>query len=186
MGDAFLYALDTDSQMSQKLIDLWRKIALTLARAYGELKFDAVVLADSDLASLSPVHYPKIQPVLKTLRNLINFYDAPLIILTKRVPPVPQDRLSAFLKLEADGFSLGNPISDLGNLFSSTGKLFGGCIPRSALLGPVEGVEKVTLELLDKGSKGSFFVASEWEVSQTTPALNMHKIMQVLAAAPAK
>ncbi len=182
MGDAFVPAADINSQAFHKLIDFWGKIALTLARAYGELKFDAVILADEDLASLKPDHYPKIQPVLKTLRNLAGFYDAPLIIQTAEVPA---ESLSAFLQLEADGFPLGN-VSDLRSLSSSTGRLFSRCIPTSALLGSAEDVERATLELLDKGRGSSFFVTSESEVPPATPASNLHHVMQVLTTTPVK
>jgi len=183
MGNAFLSAVDTDSQVNQKLIDFSGKIAQKLARAYGELKLDAVILADEDLASLKPDHYPRIQPMLKTLRNLVGFYDAPLIIQTGEVPA---ERLSAFLQLEVDGFSLGNHISDLSNLSSSTARFFSGCIPASTLLGSAEDVERATLELMDKYGGSSFFIASESEVPPATPASNLHKVMQVLTAAPAK
>ncbi len=183
MGDTFVSAADTNSQAFHKLIDLWAKIALTLARAYGELKFDAVILADGDLASLKPDHYPKIQPVLKTLRNLAGFYDAPLII---QAAEVPAERLSAFLQLEADGFSLGNPVSGPRSLSSSTARLFSGCIPLSTLLGSAEDVERATLELLDRGAGSSFFITSESEVPPATPASNLHRVMQVLTATPAK
>jgi len=183
MGDAFVSTADTNSQAFHRLIDLWGRIALTLARAYGELKLDAVILADGDLASLKPDHYPRIQPMLKTLRNLVGFYDAPLIIQSGKVPA---ERLSAFLQLEADGFSLGNPISDLSNLSSSAARLFSGCIPTSTLLGSAEDVGRAILELLDKGGGSSFFIASESEVPPATLASNLLKVMQVLTAAPAK
>jgi len=180
MGDDFIPALDTNTQLSQKVIEITGKIALTLAKAYGELKFDAIVLADSDLASLHPVYYPVIQPMLKTLRNLVNFYDAPLIILTRRVPPVPTDRFSALMKFETDVFSLGNHVSELITLALPSEKLFSRCIPKSALLGPVDGLERATLELLDKNMGSRFFITSEWEVPPRTLASNLHKVMQVL------
>ena len=180
MGDDFIRALGKDTVASQKVLAISEKIALALARAYGELKFDAVILADSELASIHPVNYPKVQSMLKTLRNLVNFYDASLILLTKRVPPVPVDRFLAFFKLEADGFSLANPISELKTASQPDEKLFGRCLPKSALLGPVNGVEKATLELLDKSAGSRFFITSEWEVPPGTPASNLHKVVQML------
>lgn len=185
IGDDFIHALDMNTQLSQKVLELSGKIALALAKAYGELEFDAVILADSALASNYPVHYTEVQPLVKTLRNLVNFYDAPLILLTGRVPTVPPDRFLAFLRLETDGFSLGNPMSELKTVSQLNGKLLGRCLQRSALLGPVDGVEKATLELLDKSIGSRFFVASEWEVPPNTPALNLHKVMQVLTKVPA-
>jgi uroporphyrinogen-III decarboxylase len=184
IGDDFIHVLEIDTQLGQKVIELSGKIALALARVYGELKFDAIILADMALASTYPTHYPKIQPILKTLRNLANFYDMPLILLTGRVPPVPIDRFLAFLRLEADGFSLANPIPELKTI-SFDDKLSGRCLLKSTLLGPVDGVEKATLELLDKNIGSRFFLTSEWEVPPNTPALNLHKAMQVLAKASA-
>ena len=180
-GDAFVSTAETNTQAFQKLVDLSGEIALTMARAYGELKFDAVILADADLASLKPDHYPKIQPMLKTLRNLLHFYDTPLIIHTGKVHV---ERLHDFLQLEADGFSLANHISDIARLRSSSARLFGRCIHTSSLLGSTEDVEKATLELFDTGDSSSFFITTEGEVPQTTPAVNLHKVMQVLTSAP--
>ena len=184
MGDDFIHALGKDTLASQKALEISEKIGLASARAYGELKFDAVILADSALALTYPLHYPKVQPLLKTLRNLVNFYDAPLILLTGRVPLVPVDKFLAFFELEADGFSLANPISELKTASQLDGKLLGRCLPQSALLGPADGVEKATLELLDRSTGSRFFIASEWEVPLGTPAANLHKVMQVLTSAP--
>jgi uroporphyrinogen-III decarboxylase len=184
MGDDFIDSLCNDAQVSQKVLELSEKIALALARAYGELKLDAVILADSPVASLYPVYYDRIQPMLKTLRNLVNFYDAPLILLTGRVPPVPIDRFSAFWKLEADGFSLGNHISELKTSPLPSEKLLGRCLPKNALLGSVDGVEKTVSQLMDRRVGSRFFISSDWEVPTNTPALNLHKVMQVLTYAP--
>jgi uroporphyrinogen-III decarboxylase len=186
MGEAFNYLADNDSHAFMKMMDLSGKIASKLTKAFGELNFDAVILADERFSSLYPVHYPKIQPTLKTLRNLAKFYDIPLIILTRRVPPVPDDRFSAFLQFKADGFSLSNPISDLEIQSLPGGMLLGRCIPKSILLGSAEGIEKYVSELLDKSNNSRFFVASDWEIPPATPALNIHKVMQVLTGASAK
>ena len=96
------------------------------------------------------------------------------------------DRFSAFMKFEADGFSLGNHVSELKTLPLSRDKLLGRCIRRSALLGPVDDIEKATLELLDKSIGSRLFVTSEWEIPLGTAALNLHRVMQTLAASTAK
>lgn len=186
MGDDFVPALDINTQLSQKVLELSGQIALALAKAYGELKFDAIVLADSNLASIYPVHYPKVQPVLKTLRNLVNFYDASLILLTGHISPVTAERFSAFLEFEADGFSLGNPISDIKNLSQVKPRLLGRCIPGPTLVGSAESIEEAMLELIDKSIEGRFFVTSEWEVPPGTPVSNLHKVVQMLTEVPAR
>jgi hypothetical protein len=97
------------------------------------------------------------------------------------------DRFSAFMKFEADGFSLGNHDSELKTLPLSSNKLLGRCIDRSAPLGPANDTEKATLELLNNRSIGNrFFITSEWEVPLGTPALNLHRVMQTLAASTTK
>jgi uroporphyrinogen-III decarboxylase len=179
ISDDFVHLLDTDAQTSEKLIDLWGKIALKLARAFGELKFDAIVLADKHLPSLLPVHYPKIEPSLKTLRNLVNFYDDPLIILTGQVP---LDRFIAFFGLDADGFSVSNPVSELKNIPQSVAKFFGRSIPNYAFVGSVEEIDNAISELMDKTAGSNFFITSEWEVPTATPALNLHRVMKRLTA----
>jgi hypothetical protein len=50
------------------------------------------------------------------------------------------------------------------------------------LLGAAEETEKATLELLDSGGSSGFFITTEWEVPPATPALNLHRVMQVLTA----
>jgi len=150
---------------------------LTLARDYGELKLDAVILVDKDLASLGPNHYPKIQPVLKTLCNLVRFYDAPVIIHTERVSA---ENLQHLLQLEVDGFSLGNPISHMADAPSLAGMLLGGCLPSSALLGSAEDIQAATLELVSGSSTKRLFITSESEVPRETPATNLHRVMQIL------
>ncbi len=181
IGDALIPAAETNTRAFQKLIDLSGEIALTMARAYGELKLDAIILADRNLASLDTDHYSKIQPMLKTLRNVLNFYDAPLIISTDKVHA---DRLQEFFQLEADGFSPGNHISDITKLELPSKKLVGGCIPTSSLLGATVDIEKATLELLETGGGSSLFITSEWEVPPATPVANLHRVMQVLTSAP--
>lgn len=180
MGEAFVSGADTDEQAFENVVDFWGKIALTMARAYGELKLDAVTLADEDLASLGPDHYSRIQPVLKTLRNVLSFYDVRLIVHTKEVPA---KSLPALFELEADGFCLANLTSNVTDLSPPSGKLIGGCIPAFAFLGSTEGVESTTLDILHKAVKRHLFITSAWEVPQTTPALNLHKVMQVLTGA---
>ena len=157
-------------------MDFTGRIALALAKAFGELKFDAVVLSDPELAPLQPGQYTSIQPVLKTLCNLLNFYDAPLIIQTGVVTP---DGLPDLFQLEADGYCTANPISDIINL-SPAGILLGGAIPPSILTGAADDVEKAVLELLDKGKNSKLFITTEGELPAAAPASNMHRVMQVL------
>ena len=93
------------------------------------------------------------------------------------------ENLRSFLRLEADGFSLGDPVSDIATPCSRAGAVRGGCISASALLGSTEDVELAMSELLNSGGKTGFFVATEGEVPAMTPASNLHKVMQVLNAA---
>ncbi|HEY48889.1 MAG TPA: hypothetical protein G4O13_02435 [Dehalococcoidia bacterium] len=181
MGEAFISAADVNSQTFQNLVDLTGRIALALARSFGELKLDGIILADREMASLKPAGYTMLQPVLKTLRNLLNYYDAPLIIHTDEIPT---EGLEPFFQLEADGFSPENPISVISSSSLPAGSLLGGGIPASVLLGSAAAIEKATLDMLDSGVTSSLFITSQGEVPQATPASNIHQVMQVLTKAP--
>jgi uroporphyrinogen-III decarboxylase len=176
LGDASFSAADANSQTLRKLIDFSGKVALAMVRAYGELNFDAVIMADEDLASLRPDCYSGVQHVLKTIRNVLNFYDAPLIVQTGKAGT---EGLQSLFQLEADGFSIGNPISE----WPPTGeRLAGACIPTAALLGADEDMERAVLGILSNGGNSALFLTSEGEVPAATPASNLHKVMQVLTA----
>lgn len=177
MGDSFLPALASNTEMSQKAIAFAGKVALALARACGEIKLDGFVLADRQLASLAPDRYPVIQPALKTLRNLLSFYDMPLIVQTGRV--TARD-LPAFFQLEADGFSPASPVSAIIGTPASAGRLSGAALPESALLGPAQEVERATAELVASARTARLFITTEGPVPQATPALNLHSVMRVL------
>jgi uroporphyrinogen-III decarboxylase len=179
MGDAFKSAAECPSDEFRKTIDLSGEIALALLRAYGELKMDAIVLADPELASLLPDRWDDIQSVLRTLRNLAGFYDMPLILQTGDIPP---DSLQAFFRLEADAFAPGNPVSDLTGQRPS-GAVLGASIPPAALLGSPEDVNKSVLDLANLGS-GPYFVTTQGEIPAGTPAAQIHEAMRALAAKP--
>jgi len=98
---------------------------------------------------------------------------------------VSTDKLQAFLQLEADGFSLLNPVFDKADDLPPTGTLIGACMLSSALLGPTEAVQTGTWDLLTKGPGKRFFITSESEVPQATPAANLHKVMRLLQEASA-
>ncbi len=180
MGESFLEATDADNAEFNKMVEFSGKVAVALARAFGELNFDAVILADQDMVSLKSEHYSKLQPVLKTLHNVLNFYNAPLIIGTGRIP---DESLPDFYKLEADGFSSGSLIS---SEFLPAGKLNGRCISSEVLAGSADDIDKAMSVLLEGASGAGCFITSENEVPLETPATNLHRVMEILTTSSVK
>ena len=171
MGDDFIKEADAESDVFNKVIDLSGKVAVSLARAFGELNFDAVILADDYLASFKSEHYSKLQSTLKTLHNILNFYNAPLIIMSGRIS---EESLPELFKLKADGFALVNPIASAS---LPAGKLIGLCIPTIALTSTTDDTGKAMSILLEGGSGEGCFITSENEVPLETPAVNLHKVL---------
>jgi len=136
------------------------------------------VLADSELASLKPACYDSLQPAMRTLRNLAGFYDMPLVLQTGDVPP---DYLQAFFRLEADAFAPATAPSGIAGRLPF-GATLGGCIPRAALLGAPDDVEKAVLALTAGPGDAPRFVTTAGEVPPETQAPNLHRAMQVLTA----
>jgi uroporphyrinogen decarboxylase len=175
-GEDLVAHAAAESQAFQRLVDYSGKIAVALARAFGELGFDAVIVADRELAALNSDRYASVQPVLRTMSNVLGFYDAGLILQTGTVP---SGNLEKLFELPADGFSLGNPVSDLTGTSLPAGKFLGGCIPASALLGSDEDIHTAVSDLVSVGGKIGF-VSTEGEVPSATPASNLHRVVQVL------
>ena len=157
-----------------------KRITTKPVRKYGELNLNAVVPVDETLASLRQNHYAVIQPASKTLRNVARFYNIAVIISIREVSA---DKLQAFLQLEADGFSLLNPVFDKADNLPPARPLIGAFMPSSALLGPTEEVQTVTLDLMARGHGKRFFITAESEVTQATPAANLHEVMRLLQEA---
>ncbi|UCG81987.1 MAG: hypothetical protein JSW38_07115, partial [Dehalococcoidia bacterium] len=105
MGPTFLSMPDSNHEGFDEYTNLWGKIATAMARAYGELNLDAIVLIDEELASLKQNQYAGIQGALRTLRNIARFYNMAVII---HIREVFADRPQAGFQMEADGFSLLN------------------------------------------------------------------------------
>jgi len=177
MGEAFDPLLQTNNRDFEKLIDSWGKIALALARSYGELKMDGVVIAEKSLASIRALHYSAIQPVLKTLCNLVRFYDAPVIIHIGDIDPMTHKDV---LQLEADGYTANADVLEQSDLRWPPGKLCGRAIPSSTFYGSDEEVESAILQLIKGTGDSRFYLTSEWEIPQATHAANLHKVRQVL------
>ena len=167
----------TDNRLFDKLIDFWGNIALALARAYGEMNLDGIVVADKKLVSIEPSHYAAIQPAFKTLSNLVRFYDAPVII---HAGEVTTDKIDDLLQLDVDGLSYTVPAAEQTTLRWPAGKICGKAIPSSILYGSNEGIEQAIREIVKNSDESRCFITTEWEVPQETPAVNLHKIRQVL------
>ena len=158
----------------RKLAEFWTGVAVPLARAYGELKLDGIIVWDPDLPALEAVRYEGIGSGFKTLRNVVNFYDAALMLQTAGLSLEQEE---AIFGLEADGFAPGVLTPGPNR---PSGKVLGLGIPAQAMVGEAGDVERSVLELKKQG--GNVFLTIEGEVPVSTPALNMHRVMQVLAA----
>ncbi len=176
LGDSFLELASTDGDAFRRVIEFSGRVAVALSRAFGELKLDGLVVSDPDLVSLAGGHYENVNSVLKTLHNVTGFYNMPLILHTGGVPA---DGMDAFLGLEADAFSASGLV---GTGEVPPGRMLGVPVPAPALAGTPPDIERAVQELLAAVRSRAVFVTTEGEVPVRTPAANLHKLVQAIAA----
>jgi uroporphyrinogen-III decarboxylase len=175
LGDSFLELAATDGDALRRAIEFSGRVAVALARAFGELKLDGLVVSDPDLVSLPFEHYESVNSVLKTLHNVTGFYDMPLILQTGSISAGGVD---GFLGLEADAFSASGLA---GTSEVPPGRLLGVPVPAPALAGTTDDIGRAVEELLAAVRGRAVFVTTEGEVPPGTPAANLHKLVQAIA-----
>jgi uroporphyrinogen-III decarboxylase len=165
-------------ESTEALVRLWEKIALALARAYGEMLLDAVVVIDHGLGSSGPDSAPVIRDTVKTLSNLARFYDVPVII---HAGAVDERALSHLSELDVEGFSVAYQPDQAPRPESSL-RVLGLGVAAAALTGSSEDAARSVREMASRDNGPCFFVTSEAEVPPETPAANLHSIVQALQA----
>ncbi len=154
----------------------WENVAVSMARAYGELKVDGLIVVDSALGCLGSSRFQQLGAAFKTLHNVTAFYDMPLIVHSTELPPEAVADLAA---LDADGFT----VSDLpeGERLPA-GKICGIRVPLSLLSRSLEDISGGAKAALEAAGSRNVFVTTEGQVPAGTPAANLHSLVQAIAA----
>lgn len=177
-GKAFLDDLNQGKGEALEIIEAAGSIGLKLCRTYCELGVDLIVIAEEMLGQLSPEMSQAIASPLRSIWNVVKFYNVHSLVLSKGCN---EGHIEPILDLQAEGVALSGNINpeQVKDAALKRDCCFARSIPCSALLDTVSQAGDSTTDCLSAKEKG-LFLSTEWEVPYTTSVNNMHEVMRVI------
>ena len=82
-GPSFFADLDEAPEEADRILELAGRVTVRVARQYLDAGFEQIIVSDPVLGGLEPRHYPRVAGVLRTLWNVVEFYDARALLQTR-------------------------------------------------------------------------------------------------------
>ena len=178
-GSDITKKLEEDPEEAGQLLDFTGRVSLRICKAYCELQPDMIAVADDLLLKVSPQHFQKLTLLYSSLSNLIHFYDASFVLIT-RVEALRN--LNFFTSLGLDGIVVGGR-TDFGlmkEIAQKTNLVVGAGIPNATLLSTEEEIRKNIKKYVDTMGNRRYFLSTEEEVPYDFPPEKMHLLLQCL------
>jgi len=160
---------------ARDVLDLAGRIMVQLARLYGELKVDLLIVCDPLLGRLDARLVPILQPYFRPTWNVVGFYSAFSVLHTHCHTP---ELYRALLSLGADGVvaapSAVETDQDAGLA------CMGLALPLSMLAGDKDEIHHKVSGVLGSRVIGPTFLTTEAEVPAWVPAEKMHHLLEAL------
>lgn len=169
-GEGCAGGLAEGSGRALSALETSTRVCVQVARQFGEMGVDGIVLADRSIGSADRRLYPALGASLKSISNVIHFYGIRSLLLTTGTRA---ENAGYIAGLPTDGVSLGLNI-DFANLRKVVQGRFMGvgidpCIMGEAFDFPLDG------ELVR-----GVFLTTDWELPPETGVDAMHSLMAVL------
>lgn len=179
IGSSIIRELEEKPEEARKVIDFAGQVTTKVCKAYCELEPDIIVLADDMLPQFPLEKFPIFFPVVRPILNIVSFYNAWLILMTKECPP---EKLDILFKLGVSGvvIDMEGDFSVVKKRASEQGIVIGGALPFSILNAESEYLEQYIRACLEKVGNKGFFLTTKWEIPTAIPPENIHKIMKVI------
>ena len=154
-------------------------IGLKICRTYCELGADVVVINDGMLGSLDAANLSSAVPSLKSIWNVLRFYNARSLLLATGCPP---ENIRPVISLQPDGVSLGSGIENKVLQQELAGrKICGGfSIPAAVLEKPAEAVTYTDIPLT--GNRRGWFITTDGEIPYTTSVETIQEIAGLISS----
>ena len=177
-GKSVLDDLNQGKEEATEIVETTGSIVLKLCRIYCEIGIDLIVIVDEMLGQTSSEVIQTMASPLKSIWNVVKFYDVHSLLLTK---DCTDKLIEPIFNLQAEGVAVSGDFSY--TKLKETAQRYNSCfartIPLSSLSGTVTRVGDSTIDCLSKREKG-LFLSTEWDVPYTTDVNNMHEIMRVI------
>ena len=177
-GEAFLDDLNQGKDEALEIIEAAGSVGLKLCRTYCELGVDLIAIAEEMLGQISPEMSKVIASSLRSIWNVVRFYNVHSLILGKGCN---DGHIEPVLDLQAEGVALSGNIDAVQVKDEAMKRdcCFARSIPSSALLGTVSQAGDSTEDCLSAKDKG-LFLSTEWDVPYATDVNNMQEVMRVV------
>lgn len=181
-GPRFLEDLDQAPDIADVAFDVTSRASQAIAqiaKKYLEAGMDAIIVADPLLDEVNMRHYARIDAALRAVWNIVDFFDAHSILLTKLPNGSDLDALLAFgargLALEGDADH--NLVAEKA---ARRNKSFAISLSASLLCAQLSDLEREVLACKNVSAcaRRAFFAC--WQVPRSTPPENLHELLRLL------
>ncbi len=174
-GEKFLKDLDEIPDDAFQLVDFSLQVILRIAKKYLNIGADVLLVADPLLGEVASCHYPRIKSGLRTIWNVVDFFDAHSLLLTKLEASTKIDDLLAF---GASGLAVEGDVQTelIAEQARGRNKCF--AVSLSPFIGGGQLVDLERAIAACKGQKGTLFAC--WQVPRATSPENIHEVLRLL------
>ncbi|HLB12183.1 MAG TPA: uroporphyrinogen decarboxylase family protein [Dehalococcoidia bacterium] len=181
-GEGLLEGLRNGSASDEEVLDLAGAAGLRMARLFGELRVDAVMVVEIFPAGADGSQLSLVEAPLASIWNVVRYYKAYPMLMARCSDTLPLDKLFG---LGADGVLVSGPFAmeEVRQAAQARHVCFSLGVPLASFLADKgESARSVTDDLrLAGGSR--FFLSSEWEVPVDTPPENLHGMVRAIREA---
>ncbi len=160
-----------------KVIAAAGSIGLKLCRTYCELGADVVVINDGMLGSLDASSLTSAAAPLKSIWNVVRFYNVRSLLLTPGCTP---DNIRPVIDLQSDGVSLGTDVDGAAVQQAAAGRKIccGLNIPTAVLDKPADAVTLADIPMSD--NRRGWFITTDGEIPYTAGVETIQEIARLI------
>jgi len=164
-GPDFRRELNEEPAAAKGTLEAAGRVVIALAQRYCDLKADAVIVADPDLAALGPRALAAVADVYRSIANVVRYFEAGLVIWPGEAPLTDE-----LLQLESDAMLLGGTdISDMRQRLAMAGRGLGTALGAELFTLAKDQARAACTDLLRQVSRRGFFVSTAGEVPFQAP-----------------
>lgn len=178
-GEGFLKDLDERPDEAFQIVDFALQVIVRIGKKYLDAGMDVLLVADPLLGEVGSSHYPRIRSALRTLWNVVDFFDADSLLLTK---PGAGTSLDDLLSLGATGLAVEGEVQPemIAEQARRCNRCFAVSLSPFIVDGNLADLERIALACRgEKGATSRTFFAC-WQVPRVTPPENIHQVLRLL------
>lgn len=179
-GPSFWTDLDEAPEQADRTLELAGRVMVRVARQYLDAGFEQIVVSDPLLGDLDPRHYPRVAGVLRTLWNVVEFYDARALLQTRAGDDASIEGLQ---RLGAIGLIVEQGVTANASAGRADERgrdlMFG--LPGSLIEAHPEAIEEA-VATWRSGACGPRGLVACCTIPRSTPPENVHTVLRLLRA----